>query len=70
MSGQGDCYDNAPMESFFSTLKCEQVHFKDYNTRVEAKTDIFAYIEGFYKRTRRHSSLGYLSQGRVRAALL
>lgn len=61
MSGAGDCYDNAPMESFFSTLKCEQVHFQDYNTRVEAKTDIFAYIEGFYNRTRRHSSLGYLS---------
>jgi putative transposase len=61
MSGTGNCYDNAPMESFFSTLKCEQVHFQDYNTRVEAKTDIFAYIEGFYNRTRRHSSLGYLS---------
>jgi transposase InsO family protein len=61
MSGAGDCYDNAPMESFFSTLKCEQVHFQDYITRVEAKTDIFAYIEGFYNRTRRHSSLGYLS---------
>jgi len=61
MSDTGDCYDNAPMESFFSTLKCEQIHFQDYNTRVEAKTDIFAYIEGFYNRTRRHSSLGYLS---------
>jgi putative transposase len=61
MSDTGDCYDNAPMESFFSTLKCEQVHFQDYLTRAEAKTDIFAYIEGFYNRTRRHSSLGYLS---------
>jgi transposase InsO family protein len=61
MSGTGNCYDNAPMESFFSTLKCEQVHFQDYNSRVEAKTDIFSYIEGFYNRTRRHSSLGYLS---------
>jgi len=61
MSGTGNCYDNAPMESFFSTLKCEQIHFQDYNTRVEAKTDIFVYIEGFYNRTRRHSSLGYLS---------
>jgi len=61
MSGRGDCYDNAPMESFFSTLKCEQVHFQDYNTRIEAKTAISAYIEGFYNRTRRHSSLGYLS---------
>ncbi len=61
MSRTGNCYDNAPMESFFSTLKNEQVHLLDYQTRQEAKTDIFAYIEGFYNRTRRHSSLGYLS---------
>jgi len=61
MSRTGNCYDNAPMESFFSTLKNEHVHFQDYQTRQEAKTDIFAYIEGFYNRTRRHSSLGYLS---------
>jgi transposase InsO family protein len=61
MSDTGDCFDNAPMESFFSTLKCEHVHFQDYHTRSEAKTNIFAYIEGFYNRTRRHSSLGYLS---------
>jgi len=49
------------MESIFSTLKCDRVHRKDYQTRQEAKTDIFGYIEGFYNRTRRHSSLGYLS---------
>jgi putative transposase len=61
MSKSGDCYDNAPMESFFSTLKCEQVHFQKYHTRAEARNDIFAYIEGFYNRTRLHSSLGYLS---------
>lgn len=61
MSDTGDCYDNAPMESFFSTLKCEQVHFQEYLTRADARTDIFAYIEGFYNRVRRHSSLGYLS---------
>jgi transposase InsO family protein len=61
MSATGNCYDNAPMKSFFSTLKCEQAHFQEYHTRIEAKTDIFAYIEGFYNRTRRHSSLGYLS---------
>jgi putative transposase len=61
MSASGDCYDNAPMESFFSTLKCEHVHFQDYANRLEARTDIFAYIEGFYNRNRRHSSLGYLS---------
>jgi putative transposase len=61
MSNAGDCYDNAPMESFFSTLKCEQVHLQNYATRSEARTDIFAYIEGFYNHLRRHSSLGYLS---------
>jgi putative transposase len=61
MSRRGNCYDNAPMESFFSTLKCEQVHFQTYQTRQEAQSDIFSYILGFYNRQRRHSSLGYLS---------
>ncbi len=61
MSRTGNCYDNAPMESFFSTLKVDQVHFQNYESRQEAKTDIFEYIEGFYNRIRRHSSLGYLS---------
>lgn len=61
MSRTGNCYDNAPMESFFSTLKCEHVHFQKYQTRQEAQTDIFAYIVGFYNRQRRHSSLGYIS---------
>ncbi len=61
MSRRGNCYDNAPIESFFSTLKGEQVHFQTYPTRQEARTDIFSYILGFYNRERRHSSLGYLS---------
>jgi putative transposase len=61
MSRTGNCYDNAPMESFFSTLKVEWVHFQEYKNRKEARTDIFDYIEGFYNRTRRHSALGYLS---------
>lgn len=61
MSRTGNCYDNAPMESFFSTLKGEHVHFQNYRTRQEAQTDIFAFIVGFYNRQRRHSSLGYLS---------
>jgi len=61
MSRTGNCYDNAPMESFFSTLKCEHVHFQNYQTRQEAQTHIFAYIVGFYNRQRRHSSLSYLS---------
>ena len=61
MSRTGNCYDNAPMESFFSTLKCELVDWHNYQTRAEARTNIFAYIEGFYNRNRLHSSLGYLS---------
>ena len=61
MSRKADCYDNAPMESFFHTLKTELVHHQHYATREEARSDIFAYIEGFYNRTRRHSAIGYLS---------
>jgi transposase InsO family protein len=61
MSRKGDCYDNAPMESLFHTLKTELVHHCRYATRAEATRDIFAYIEGFYNRTRRHSAIGYIS---------
>ena len=49
------------MESFFHTLTTELVHHQNYATREEAKGDIFAYIEGFYDRTRRHSAIGYIS---------
>ena len=61
MSRAGNCYDNAAMESFFGTLKCELIHDRRYRTRTEARQDIFEYIEVFYNRQRRHSSLGYLS---------
>ena len=61
MSRKADCYDNAPMESFFHTLKTELVHHRHYATRAEARRDIFACIEGFYNRTRRHSAIGYIS---------
>lgn len=61
MSRTGNYYDNAPMESFFGTLKCELIHHRHYRTRAEARQDIFEYIEVFYNRKRRHSSLGYLS---------
>ena len=61
MSRKGNCYDNAPMESFFHTIKTELVHHRHYATREEASRDIFAYIEGFYNRTRRHSAIGYIS---------
>ena len=61
MSGVGQCWDNAPMESFFASLKKELVHHEDYQTRPEAKASIFEYIEAFYNPKRRHSSLGYVS---------
>ncbi len=61
MSGVGQCWDNAPMESFFATLKKELVHHEDYYTRIQARTSIFEYIETFYNPKRRHSSLGYVS---------
>ena len=61
MNGAGSWYDNAPMESFFGTLKSELVHHCVYHTRNEAKADVFYYIESFYNRRRRHSALDYLS---------
>jgi transposase InsO family protein len=61
MSGKGDCYDNAMMESFFSSFKTECVNRQAYQSRSEAKLSIFEWIEVFYNRQRRHSSLAYLS---------
>jgi len=61
MNGVATWYDNAPMESFFGTLKSEHVYHCIYQTRDEARPDLFYYIEGFYNRRRLHSSLGYLS---------
>lgn len=61
MSRKGDCWDNAVAESFFGTLKTELVHHRNYRTRDEARADIFEWIEVFYNRKRRHSTLGYLS---------
>ena len=61
MSARGSCYDNAVVESFFSLLKRERVRRQTYNTREEAKADIFDYIERFYNRKRSHTYLGYLS---------
>ena len=69
MSGKGNCYDNAVAESFFKTLKAEWVYQNHYATRREAKTSIFEYIEVFYNRQRRHSSLGYKSPAEFEAAL-
>jgi transposase InsO family protein len=61
MSRAGCCYDNAAMESFFATLKRELIHRTTFATAQQAQTAIFEYIEAFYNRQRRHSSLGYLS---------
>jgi putative transposase len=61
MSGKGDCYDNAMMESFLSSLKTECGNRQVYQSRSEAKNCIFEWIEVFYNRQRRHSSLAYLS---------
>lgn len=61
MSGKGNCYDNAPSESFFGTLKTEMVYFEHFRTREEAKSALFDYIEVFYNRQRRHSAIAYQS---------
>ena len=67
MSRKGNCYDNAPMESFFGTFKTELTFHCDYATRNEARLDIFEYIEVFYNRQRRHSALGYKSPANYEA---
>jgi putative transposase len=69
MSRSGNCYDNAVSESFFGTLKTELVHNEHYATHEQARRSIFEYIEVFYNRQRRHSSLGYLSPEAFEAKL-
>ncbi|SMM99156.1 Mobile element protein [uncultured Candidatus Thioglobus sp.] len=61
MSRKGECYDNAVAESFFNTLKTELVNQHTYQTREQAKSSIFEYIEVFYNKVRRHSTIGYYS---------
>ncbi len=61
MSRRGNCYDNAPVESFFASLKKECVQGQIYQSRYQAKLALFDYIEVFYNRQRLHSSLGYQS---------
>jgi putative transposase len=67
MSRTGNCWDNACVESFFGTLKRELVYHRHYATREDAKHDIFEYIEVFYNRKRRHSTLGYVSPAEYEA---
>ena len=61
MSAKGDCYDNAVAESFFATLEFELLMQHDWSTRDDARRAIFRYIEIWYNRKRRHSTLGYIS---------
>ena len=68
MSGVGNCYDNAAMESFFSTLKTECVYPRKFATHQEARQTIFEYVEVTYNRVRPHSSLGYISPEAFEAA--
>lgn len=65
MSRKGNCWDNAPTESFFNSLKNERVYGTRYATRAQAVADLFDYIEVFYNRSRRHSTLGYRSPVQV-----
>lgn len=69
MSRRGNCWDNAPVESFFSTLKMELVHQRRYETRHRARAEIFEFIEVWYNRERLHSSLGYLSPADFEATM-
>jgi putative transposase len=69
MSGKGDCWDNAVMESFWATLKNELVNHQRYATRAAARDSIFEYIEVFYNRRRLHSTLGYVSPETFEASL-
>jgi transposase InsO family protein len=69
MSRRGNCLDNAPMESFFASLKKEHVHQARFRTREEAKAAVFEYIEVFYNRQRLHSALGYRTPAEARASM-
>ena len=69
MSRKGNCWDNAVMESFYHSIKTELIHHEDFQTREEARRAIFEYIEVFYNRVRRHSTLGYVSPHEYEAAL-
>lgn len=70
MSRKGDCWDNAVVESFFSSLKTERVHHRTYRSREEARRDIFEYIEVFYNRVRLHSTLGYMAPAQFESRAL
>ncbi|MFN8469486.1 MAG: integrase core domain-containing protein, partial [Caldilineaceae bacterium] len=70
MSRTANCYDNAVMESFFASLKAELVHHTRFGSIIDARAQIFHYIEAFYNRTRLHSSLGYRSPNAFEASAM
>ena len=61
MGSRGDCFDNAVAESFFASIKTELIHGRSWPTKAELRTEVFEYIEVFFNRRRRHSTLGMLS---------
>jgi hypothetical protein len=67
MSRKGNCWDDAPTESFFGTLRTELVHHCEYPDRDTARRDLFAYIEGYYNRRRIHSAIGYITPQQAEA---
>lgn len=67
MSRKANCWDNAPMEGFFGTLKTELVHQREYPDRDTTRHDLFAYIEGYYNRQRIHSAIGYITPEQAEA---
>jgi putative transposase len=69
MSRRGNCLDNAPMESFFASLKKERVHQARFRTRAEARAAVFDYVEVFYNRQRLHSAIGYRTPAEARASM-
>jgi hypothetical protein len=69
MSRKGNCLDNAPMESFFASLKKEHVHRTRFRTRAAARAAVFDYLEVFYNRQRLHSALGYRTPAEARASM-
>ena len=69
MSRKGDCLDNAPMESFFASLKKERLHHARFRTREEARAAVFEYVEIFYNRQRLHSAVGYRTPAEARAGM-
>ena len=71
MSGlRANCWDNAPMESFFKTLKVERIYQLRYETRAQARLDIVDWIEGFYNHRRLHSSIGYHTPAHLESSLM